>query len=305
MTSESCQEKYIELFGVSYNIISSSERGWSRSLSPHPMKNTRDMSLDSCNGTIPNLNQTTATIYHSAVLSNERNPNNVAQIPRMSQSQWESTPTTSNSANQASSETTSSRRADLTEDLPPPLPPRQNDTIHLSCPGKPSAKLCSSMSLRVKGAEDQKVQNEKISDFIASTNPPLKISSSELCPPSSHTAPSPMTAKRSSPLEPRPSSCNPMKMEIRGVGCLQGHSSSHLDLAEPLPPGLFNSPRHVPENPDNTRVMSEGPDKHKVKVKRAEAEQVVETRDTDTQTEDEERFLHKARSILLDLFCIY
>ena len=279
-------------------------------MSPHLMKNTRDMSLDSCNGTIPNLNQTTgamlqntSTIYHSAVLSNERNPNYVAKIPQMSQSQWESTPTTHNSTNQASSETTSSRRADLTEDLPPPLPPRQNDTIHLRCPGKPSAKLCSSMSLRVKGAEDHKVQNEKISDYIASTTQSLKISSSELCLPSSHTAPSPMTAKRSSPLEPRPSSCNPMKMEIRGVGCLQGHSSSHLDLAEPLPPGLFNSPRHVPENPDNTRVMLEGPDKDKVKVERADAEQVVETRDT--QTEDEERLLRKARSILLILFCIY
>ena len=277
------------------------------------MKNTRDMSLDSCNGNIPNLNQTTATtmlqntstIYHSAVLSNKRNPNNdVAQIPRMSQSQWEPTPTTSNSANQASSQKTSSRRADLTEDLPPPLPPRQNDTIHLSCPGKPSVKLCSSLSLRVKGAEDQKVQNEKISDFIASTTQSLKISSSELCLPPPHTAPSPMTAKRSSYLEPRPSSCNLMKMEIRSVGCLQDQSSSHLDLAEPLPPGLFNSPRHVPENPDNTRVVValEGRDKDKVKVERADAQQVVETRDTDTQTEDEECLLRKARSILLNLF---
>ena len=268
------------------------------------MKNTRDMSLDSCNGTIPNLNQTTATIYQSAVLSNKRNPNNVAEIPQLSQSQWEPTPTTANSANQASSQTTSSGRADLTEDLPPPLSPRQNDTIHLSCPGKPSAKPCSSLSLRVKGAEDQKVQNEKISDFIASTTQSLKISSSELCLPSSHTAPSPMTAKRSSPLEPRPSSYNLMKMDIRSVGCLQGRSSSQLDLAEPFPPGLFNSPRHVPENPDNTRlvVAVEGRDKDKVKVERAEAEQVVETRDTDTQTEDEERLQHKARSILLNLF---
>ena len=93
-----------------------------------------------------------------------------------------------------------------------------------------------------------------------------------------------------------------MKMEIRSVGCLQDRSSSQLDLAEPLPPGLFNSPRHVPQNPDNTRVMSEGRDKDKVKVERAEAEQVVETRDTDTQTEDEERLLRKARSILLNLF---
>ena len=100
-----------------------------------------------------------------------------------------------------------------------------------------------------------------------------------------------------------------MKMETRSVGCLQGRSSSHLDFAEPLPPGLFNSPRHAPENPDNTRlvVAVEGPDKDKVKVERerAEAGQVVETRDTDTQTEDEECLLRKARSILLILFCIY
>ena len=273
-------------------------------MSPHPVKNTRDMSLDSCNSIIPNLNQTsgtmlqnTSTIYQSAVLSNKHNSNNVAQTAQLSQSEWESTPTTSNTANQASSETTSSRRADLTEDLPPPLPPRQNDTIH----GNPSAKLCSSMSFRVKGVEDQKVQNEQISDCIAPTNPSLKISSSELCPPSSHTAPSPMTAKRSSYLEPRPSSCNPMKMEIRSIGCLQDRSSSQLDLAEPLPPGLFNSPRHVPENPDKTKVVvSDGPDKDK--VKRADAELCVETRDTDTQTEDEECLLHKARSILLNSF---
>ena len=91
-------------------------------------------------------------------------------------------------------------------------------------------------------------------------------------------------------------------MEIRSVGWLQDRSSSQLDLAEPLPPGLFNSPRHVPENPDNTKVVvsEEGPDK--VKIERAEAEQVVETRDTDTQTEDEERLQHKARSILLNSF---
>ena len=271
------------------------------------------MSLDSCTGNIPNLNQTTgtmlqntSTIFHSAVLSNETNPDNVAQMPQLSKKQWESTPTTSNSANQASSETTSSRRADLTEDLPPPLPPRQNDTIHLSCPGKPSAKPCSSMSLRVKGAEDHKVQNEETSDYIASTTQSLKISSSELCPPPTHTTPSTMMAKRSSYLEPRSSSCNPMKMEVRSVGCLQDYSSSQLDLAEPLPPGLFNSPRHVPENPDNTNVVV---DKDKVvvdkdKVKRADAEQGVETRDTDTQTEDEECLLHKARSILLNLFWI-
>ena len=269
------------------------------------MKNTRDMSLDSCNGIFPNLNQTTAatmlqntsTTFHSA---NERNPNNVAQIPQMSQSQWESTPTTHNSADQASSEAASSRKADLTEDLPPPppLPPRQNDKIHLSCPGKPSAKLCSSMSLRVNGVnEDQKVQNEQISDYVASTTQSPKISSSELCLPPPHAAPSPMTG-----LKPRPSSCNPMRMEIRSVGWLQDRSSSQLDLAEPLPPGLFNSPRHVPENPDNTKVVvsEEGPDK--VKIERAEAEQVVETRDTDTQTEDEERLQHKARSILLNSF---
>ena len=269
------------------------------------MKNTRDMSLDSCNGIFPNLNQTTAatmlqntsTTFHSA---NERNPNNVAQIPQMSQSQWESTPTTHNSADQASSEAASSRKADLTEDLPPPLPPRQNDKIHLSCPGKPSAKLCSSMSLRVNGVnEDQKVQNEQISDYVASTTQSPKISSSELCLPPPHAAPSPMTG-----LKPRPSSCNPMRMEIRSVGWLQDRSTSQLDLAEPLPPGLFNSPRHVPENPDNTNVVV---DKDKVvvdkdKVKRADAEQGVETRDTDTQTEDEECLLHKARSILLNLF---
>ena len=88
-----------------------------------------------------------------------------------------------------------------------------------------------------------------------------------------------------------------MKMEIRRIGCLQDRSSSQLDLAEPLPPGLFNSPRHAPENPDNTRVVVavEGPDKDKDKVERADAELGVETRDTETQTEDEERFLHKAR----------
>ena len=275
-------------------------------MSPHPVKNTRDMSLDSCTGNIPNLNQTTgtmlqntSTIFHSAVLSNETNPDNVAQMPQLSKKQWESTPTTSNSANQASSETTSSRRAVLTEDLPPPpLPPRQNDKINLSCPGKPSAKLCSSMSLRVNGVnEDQKVQNEQISDYVASTTQSPKISSSELCLPPPHAAPSPMTG-----LKPRPSSCNPMRMEIRSVGWLQDRSTSQLDLAEPLPPGLFNSPRHVPENPDNTKVVvsEEGPDK--VKIERAEAEQVVETRDTDTQTEDEERLQHKARSILLNSF---
>ena len=328
-----------------------SERGWSRSLSPHPLKSFSRNSADNKNNeNLPKPSQTKPNLPKPSIATE------LAPTPLMPLS-LEGALVTSLSSVQQTQNVEHLSNED--ENHPPPLPPRLPRTIQrtdgsllgventasdnkedsLSTQrypfqqngqhAPPALQRSISFSQITSSPRIEKRRNEipqevKIGDLKHPFPPPIPLNKGDLkhipisLQPATSGNPSPIpfspTSWRNQDIGSKSSSMDQIQFSIEPTLANDDHSPLISCSMELPPPGLFSSPRasesrgkkgNFKKKSDSgveTRESESESQSKKGKFKKQSNSGVetrdtdgVETRDTDTQTEDEDGILHRAR----------